>query len=212
MEKTRVMIVDDQAVSRRMFEMYIEHSERYELAYTVKSAAVADIYLFNNDVDLILMDILMSDGSNGLEAARKIKRDFPRIRIIAVTSMVDSQFLSRAKEIGVDSFWYKEADEIDIMDVMDRTMAGESVYPDGPMTVRMGNIMSTDITGRELEVLREITSGASNAMVAERLGITEGTVKVHVRNLLRKTGYSSRTELAIKARMLGAAVIPEDTA
>ena len=112
----------------------------------------------------------------------------------------------------MDSFWYKEADEIEIMDVMNRTMAGESIYPDAPMAVRLGNIMSTEVTGRELEVLREITSGASNAMVAQRLGITEGTVKVHVRNLLRKTGYSSRTELAIKARMLGAAVIPEDMA
>ncbi|MBR5423195.1 MAG: response regulator transcription factor [Clostridia bacterium] len=212
MKKTRVMIVDDQAISRRMFEMCIEHSERYELAYSVKSAAVADIYLVNHDVELILMDILMNDGSNGLDAAEKIKKSMPEIRIVAVTSMVDTQFLTRARQIGVDSFWYKEADEVDILDVMDRTMAGESVYPDAPMAVRMGNIMSTDITGRELEVLREITSGASNAMVAQRLGITEGTVKVHVRNLLRKTGYASRTELAIKARMLGAAVIPEDMA
>ncbi|MBQ6022684.1 MAG: response regulator transcription factor [Clostridia bacterium] len=212
MKKTRVMIVDDQAISRRMFEMCIEHSERYELAYSVKSAAVADIYLVNHDVELILMDILMNDGSNGLDAAEKIKKSMPEIRIVAVTSMVDTQFLTRARQIGVDSFWYKEADEVDILDVMDRTMAGESVYPDAPLAVRMGNIMSTDITGRELEVLREITSGASNAMVAQRLGITEGTVKVHVRNLLRKTGYASRTELAIKARMLGAAVIPEDMA
>lgn len=212
MKKTRVMIVDDQVISRRLFEMVLENTERYELAYSIKSAAVADIYLVNRDVDLILMDILMNDGSNGLDAAEKIKRSFPQIRIIAVTSMVDAQFLHRAREIGVDSFWYKEADEVSILEVMDRTMAGESVYPDAPMAVRLGNIMSTEITGRELEVLREITSGASNAMVAERLGITEGTVKVHVRNLLRKTGYSSRTELAIKARMLGAAVIPEDMA
>lgn len=210
--KTKVMIVDDQAVSRRLFEMYLERSNRYELVFSVKSAAVADIYLTNHSVDLILMDIIMADGSNGLEAARRIKQMQPQIKIIVVTSMVDSQFLATAQEIGVDSFWYKEADEMTILEVMDRTMAGESVYPDAPLAVRLGNISSREITGRELEVLRELTSGASNAMVAERLGITEGTVKVHVRNLLRKTGYSSRTELAIKARMLGAAVIPEDMA
>ena len=212
MSKIQVMIVDDQATARRMFEMFIESSERYEVAFSVKSAAVADIYPTNNRVDLILMDVLMNDGSNGLEAAQRIKQKFPHIKVIVVTSMVDAQFLSRAREIGVDSFWYKEADDVEILDVMDRTMAGESVYPDAPMAVRLGNIMSSDVTGRELDVLREITSGASNAMVAERLGISEGTVKVHIRNLLRKTGYSSRTELAIKARMIGAAVIPEDTA
>ena len=212
MRKIQVMIVDDQATARRMFEMYIERSERYEVAFSVKSAAVADIYPTNNRVDLILMDVLMNDGSNGLDAAQRIKQKFPHIKVIVVTSMVDSQFLARAREIGVESFWYKEADDVEILDVMDRTMAGESVYPDVPMAVRLGNIMSTDVTGRELDVLREITTGASNAMVAERLGISEGTVKVHIRNLLRKTGYSSRTELAIKARMIGAAVIPEDTA
>ena len=212
MNRIKVMIVDDQAISRHLFEMYIERSERYELAFSVKSAAVADIYLTKNQVDLILMDILMNDGSNGLEAAKRIKKQFPDIKIIVVTSLVDTQFLDTAREIGVDSFWYKEADEITIIEVMDRTMAGESVFPDRPLTVRLGNISSGEITGREMEVLREITTGASNAIVAERLGISEGTVKVHIRNLLRKTGYVSRTELAIKARMLCAAVIPEDMA
>lgn len=208
----KVMVVDDQSIPRHLFEMYIEHSENYELAFSVKSAAVADIYLVNNRVDLILMDILMQDGSNGLDAAEKIKRLYPEIKIIVVTSMVDSSFLSRAREIGVDSFWYKEADEITILEVMDRTMAGQSVYPDRPMHVQLGNITSDMLTARELEVLREITTGASNAMVASKLGISEGTVKVHIRNLLRRTGFSSRTELAIKARMLGAAVVPEDMA
>lgn len=208
----KVMIVEDQSVPRHLFEMYIEHSENYELAFSVKSAAVADIYLVNNRVDLILMDILMQDGSNGLDAAEKIKRLYPEIKIIVVTSMVDSSFLSRARDIGVNSFWYKEADEITILEVMDRTMAGQSVYPDRPMWVQLGNITSDMLTARELEVLREITTGASNAMVASELGISEGTVKVHIRNLLRKTGFSSRTELAIKARMLGAAVVPEDMA
>ena len=212
MNGIKVMIVDDQAISRHLFEMYIERSERYELAFSVKSAAVADIYLTKNQVDLILMDILMNDGSNGLEAAKRIKKQFPQIKIIVVTSLVDAQFLDTAREIGVDSFWYKEADEVTIIEVMDRTMAGESVFPDRPLTVRLGNISSGEITGREMDVLREITTGASNAIVAERLGISEGTVKVHIRNLLRKTGYVSRTELAIKARMLCAAVIPEDMA
>ena len=208
--KYKVMVVDDQAVARHLFEMYIEHSENYELAFSVKSASVADIYLVNNEVDLILMDILMNDGSNGLDAAERIKKQYPEIKIIAVTSMVDSSFLYRAREIGVDSFWYKEADEVTILDVMNRTMAGESVYPGAPMRIRLGKVYSDELTEREMGVLRELTTGASNSMVAERLGISEGTVNVHIRNLLRKTGYISRTELAIKARILGAAVIPEN--
>ncbi len=210
MSKVRVMIVDDQSISRQLFEMYVKSSERYELAFSIASAAVADVYILKNKVDLILMDILMNDGSNGLEAARQIKQRNPRIKIIAVTSMPERSWMEKAKEIGVDSFWYKETDEKTILEVMDRTMNGESVYPDRAPTVNLGYATSADFTERELEVLRIITTGASNAQVAAQLGISEYTVKSHVRSMLDKTGYRSRTELAIKARVIGLAISHED--
>lgn len=209
MDKTRVMIVDDQYISRMLFEMYVNSSDRYELAFSVSSAAVVDVYLLKHSVDLVLMDILMNDGSNGLDAAAKIKETHPEIKIIAVTSMPEYSWLKRAREIGIDSFWYKETDEDTILSVIDRTMAGESVYPDSSPTVRLGLTDSSAFTERELEVLRIITTGASNGMVAEQLGISEYTVKAHVRSMLEKTGYQSRTELAIKARVLGLTISPE---
>ncbi|MBQ7371674.1 MAG: response regulator transcription factor [Blautia sp.] len=203
MNKIKVMVVDDQKPSRKMFELYIASSGKYEVAFSVASAAVADIYLLKNHVDLILMDILMDDGSNGLDAAEKIKKQYPRIKIIAVTSMPEYSWMKRARKIGVDSFWYKETDEQTILEVMDRTMDGEHIYPDHAPEVRLGLASSAEFTERELEVLRIITTGASNAMVADQLGISEHTVKTHVRNMLEKTGFSSRTELAIKARVIG---------
>ena len=103
MDKRKVMVVDDQKASRHMFELYIASSEKYELAFSVASAAVADIYLLKNHVDLILMDILMNDGSNGLDAAEKIKKQYPGIKIIAVTSMPEYSWMKRARSIGVDS-------------------------------------------------------------------------------------------------------------
>ena len=212
MSKQKVMIVDDQLPSRRMFELYLASSETYELAFSVTSAATADIYLLKNHIDLILMDILMNDGSNGLEAAEKIKKEYPQVKIIAVTSMPEHSWMKRAREIGVDSFWYKETDERSILDVMDRTMAGERVYPDHAPEVKLGQASSQEFTERELEVLRIITTGATNAVVAERLGISEHTVKTHVRNMLKKTGFGSRTELAIQARVIGLAITLEKTA
>ena len=206
MKKTKVMIVDDQAISRQLFEMYVRNSENYELTFSIESAGVVDIYLLKNHVDLILMDILMNDGSNGLEAAAGVKRSHPDIKIIAVTSMPEQSFMEKAREYGVDSFWYKEMGEHEILDVMDRTMAGERVYPDSAPSVILGNIKSSELTDRELEVLRIITTGASNTAVAEELGISEHTVKTHVRSMLTKTGFANRTELAIKARALGIAI------
>ena len=196
MNKTRVMIVDDQAVPRQLFELYVKSSDRYELAFSVQSAGVADVYLLKNKVDLIIMDILMNDGSE----------KYPDIKIIAVTSMPEGSWLKKAREIGIESFWYKETDQTTLLDVMDRTMNGESVYPDAPPMVKVGNALSTSFSERELDVLRVITTGASNAEVAAKLGISENTVKTYVRSMLEKTGYRSRTELAVKTRVLGFAL------
>lgn len=206
MNKTKVMIVDDQFVSRQLFEMYIKSSESYELVFSVESAAFADAYVLKKPVDLVLMDILMSDGSNGLDAAARIKKNRPAIKIIAVTSMPETSWLKKAREIGINSFWYKEASRDTILDVMDRTMAGESVYPDTPPTVRLGFADSAELTDRELEVLRIMTTGVSNAAIAKKLNISESTVKNHIHNMLEKTGCESRTALAIEARVSGIVV------
>lgn len=203
MSKYKVMIVDDQAISRHLFELYIKNSDKYELTFSLSSADVAEVYFLKHAVDLILMDILMNDGSNGLDAAKRIKERYPSVKIIAVTSMPEHSWIERAKKIGVDSFWYKETEEKTIFDVMDRTMAGENVYPDNPPEVTLGLAKSSEFTERELEVLRIITTGATNGAVADELGISENTVKAHVRSMLEKTGYQSRTELAIKARVIG---------
>lgn len=203
MSKTRVMIVDDQFVSRKLFEMYVESAENYEMVYAVETAAFADVYVLKTPVDLVLMDILMADGSNGLDAAERIKKNQPGIKIIAVTSMPEASWLKRAREIGIESFWYKEASRETILEVMNRTMAGESVYPEEAPKVCLGLASSEEFTGRELEVLRIMTTGASNAAIAKKLNISENTVKNHIRHMMEKTGCESRTALAIEARVSG---------
>ena len=206
MSKTRVMIVDDQFVARQLFEMYIRSSDRDELVYVVESAAFADTFVLKSGIDLVLMDILMTDGSNGLDAAAKIKKNRPDVKIIAVTSLPEASWLKMAQDIGIESFWYKEASRQTILEVMDRTMAGEHVYPGSPPKVRLGLASSTEFTDRELEVLRVMTRGVSNAAIAKTLGITENTVKNHIRHMMEKTGCKSRTELAIEARISGIVV------
>lgn len=203
MSKTRVMIVDDQFVSRKLFEMYVESAENYEMVYAVETAAFADAYVLKTPVDLVLMDILMADGSNGLDAAERIKKNQSGIKIIAVTSMPEASWLKRAREIGIESFWYKEASRETILEVMNRTMAGESVYPEEAPKVCLGLASSEEFTGRELEVLRIMTTGASNAAIAKKLNISENTVKNHIRHMMEKTGCESRTALAIEARVSG---------
>ena len=203
----QVLICDDQVISRQLFEMIVNASENYTLVKALESAKVADIYCSGGNVDLILMDLVMND-MNGLDAAAMIKRKYPKIKIIIVTSMPDAAFIERARRIGVDSFWYKEVQDAPLLDVMDRTMAGESVYPDSAPVIQLGFAESTEFTERELDTLRNLVSGLSDREIAERLGISYNTVRVYISNMLQKTGYSSRTELAVKAAKSGI-VVPE---
>ena len=150
----KVLIVDDQVMPRQLFESFVGSSSRYELVASVETAKVAYAYCAGMEVDLVLMDVVMNDGSNGLEAAARIKAACPRTKIIIVTSMPDSVFLKRAREIGVDSFWYKEVQEKPLLEIMDRTMAGERVFPDKPPVTALGFAKSIEFTERELDVLR----------------------------------------------------------
>ena len=150
------------------------------------------------------MDVVTRNGESGLDAAARIKRAFPRIRIIIVTSMPECSYLCRALEIGVESFWYKEEQHESLLDVMERTMNGESVYPDA--TPELAS--SYEFTERKLEVLREMTGGDTNQEIADRLHLSVATVKTHILNMLEKTGFRNRTELAVRARESGL-VIPD---
>ena len=209
-KKTRVLIVEDQEMVRQRFEQLIADSERYELVYSIRNAALADLYCQKNRIDLILMDVYTAFGSSGLEAAARIKKRFPGIRIIIVTSLPEYSYLERAREAGVDSFWYKEMEGEPILTLMDRTMRGESVYPDRSPEVMIGEASSYDFSRRELEILKELTSGDTNEEIADRLHLSPFTVKSHIGKLLAKTGLKSRTELAIRARESGLVILDPD--
>lgn len=195
----KVLIVDDQNISRQLFESFVAASDRYELAASVTTAKFADTYCAGGNIDLVLMDVVMKDGSNGLDTAERIKTVWPKTKVIIVTSMPDSAFLKRAKEIGADSFWYKEVQEAPMLEVMDRTMAGENIFPDSPPVAKIGLAESTEFTDREIDVLRLLAEGLTDKEIADRLHLSVTTVRYHVNNLISKTGHSSRTKLAVSA-------------
>ena len=198
-----VLIVEDQDMPRELFEIYIRSSEKFDLVLSISNASAALSVCKNNEVDLILMDVMTGLGQSGLNAAEEIKKEFPDIKIIIVTSMPEYSWLERAREIGVDSFWYKDGQKDSILEVMERTMAGEHIYPDQTPLVHIGNTTNHEFTERELEILKELTTGDTNAAIAERLHLSVATVKSHIQHLMEKTGFKTRTELVSEARSRG---------
>ena len=86
---------------------------------------------------------------------------------------------------------------------MNRTMAGDSVYPDTTPSLRLGEALNVDFTEKELLVIREVVDGEADADIAEKLGMSLRTVKAHIQNMRDKTGFRNRTELAVRVRESG---------
>ena len=198
-----VLIVEDQDIPRKLFEIYIDSSERFHHLLSISSASAALSVCESNQVDLILMDVMTELEHSGLDAAEEIKKRFTNIKIIIVTSMPEYSWLERARKIGVDSFWYKDGQKDSILDVMERTIVGERIYPDETPLIRIGNATNHEFTERELDVLKELTTGDTNSEIAKRLFISVATVKSHIQHLMDKTGFKTRTELVSEARGLG---------
>ena len=198
-----VLIVEDDPMARKLMEIFVSSSEGYQLVPSLDSAAMAELYCMTNPVDLILMDVCTAMDANGIDVAGKLKKRFPHIRIIIITSQPEYSYIAHAQQIGVESFWYKEPTSEALLDVMNRTMAGESVYPDSAPVIRLGAALSSDFTDRELEVLRELVSGKTDAAIAEALYMSVTRVKQHILHIREKTQFSNRTELAVRARESG---------
>lgn len=198
-----VLIVEDDRMASKLLEVFLQDSETYKVIATVESASMAELFCSKKMCELILMDVCTSMNASGLDAAEKIKAVYPEIKIIIITSQPEISFLERAKNIGVDSFWYKSPVASELIAVMDSTVKGENIYPDMTPTLQMGYALSIEFTERELDVLRELITGDTNKEIGDRLNMSQYTVRDYIQSMLEKTGFRSRTELAVKARESG---------
>lgn len=200
---TQVLIVEDDPMARMLFEIYLKNSKKYKVAATVESASMAELYCLAKQIDLIIMDVCTALHASGLAAAAKIKKNHPGIRILIVTSQPECDFIDRAREAGVDSFWYKEPSEEKIMSIIDQTMEGKHIYPEVPPRLKIGNSFSTEFTKQELKILRELTAGDTDEEIGKNLHLSVWTVRKYIKQMLEKTGFKSRTQLAVVARESG---------
>ena len=194
---TKVLVIDDQRIAREYMENVVRSGRDYELAGSLSKADLAETVCRRSKVDLVLMDVCTLGTKDGIDAAAELRIRFPELKIIVVTSMVEESFIKRAKKAGADSFWYKEVSPEDLITVMDATMQGRQIWPGETPTVKLGITTSDDFTETEIKVLRLVCEGLEYSEIAEKLNYTKDNVKYHIRNILQKTGYANKTQLAI---------------
>ena len=210
-EPYKVVIVDDEMISRGYMELFIKPSRRYEIAASLPFAA--DLLAWcreNPPPDLVILDVMMASGVDGLTAAGEIKRRWPQVRIIVTTSMADTDWLEKAQKAGVESFWFKTYSDISLLEVMDRTMAGESVYPGRAPGVSLGKLPAAELTNQQRRLLHLLVEGLSNREIGQKLYLSPNTVKDYLDDLMEKTGIHSRTALVAQASRLGIVVSDAD--
>lgn len=206
----KVVIIDDETISRGYMELFIKPSKRYEIAATLPFAKDALAWCKDNPLpDLIIMDVMMSSGIDGLTAAQELKKLYPQVKIVLATSMADIDWVDKAKRSGIESFWFKTYSDISLLEVMDRTMEGESVYPENAPDVMLGALCASDLTRQQRTLLRHLTEGSSNREIAEKMHLSVNTVKDYLDGLMEKTGIHSRTALVAQVSRLG--IVVSDT-
>ena len=194
----KILIVEDQALARTYLCACVEKCTDCQVAGTLFRADAALQRCDEGPIDLILMDICTESDSDGL-AAEAIKKIYPQIKIVMVTSMLEGRFLDRARRIGADSFWYKDSPSGDLVGVIEGTLSGKHFWPDGVPSVRLGNTLSCDLSDREIETLRLLCEGKTNAEIAVKLNVGESSVRTYINRMLEKTGYTNRNRLMIAA-------------
>ena len=209
---TKVLIVEDQRMAQENMEAIIKTSENYTLAGIIPNAADAELFCMSGGVDLILMDVCTARDENGIEACGVIKKKFPKIKVIVVTSMAEHTFIEKARAARADSFWYKDASHGELLSVMDRTMAGEHIFPDKTPEVKLGLTTSYELTHFELDVLRALMQSTSDEDAANMLGCTKANIRWHVGKILEKTGYRTRMELLIAVAQKNLIIVTPDKA
>jgi len=157
--------------------------------------------------DVVLMDLVMP-GINGVEAIREVKQVSPRSQVIVLTSYHEDEYIFPALRAGAISYVLKDIEPDQLVESVKRAVQGESimhpqvaarVVQEIRVTNRSSSNPFSELSERELEVLRYIANGLTNAEIAEQLFISEKTVKGHVSNILSKLHMLDRTKAAVFA-------------
>ncbi len=202
----RVLVADDHSLFRDGIVSLLEASG-FEVVGQVGDGRAAVEAARSLEPDLVLMDIAMPH-LNGLEAMRRIKANSPETRVVMLTVSEDDANLMAAARAGADGYLLKSLNAEDFLDLIEGLDRGEA-----PMTLATAARLlqnleekapveaapESRLTDRELEVLRLVAGGLPNKTIAQRLSVSENTIKYHMKNILQKLDAQSRTQAAMQA-------------
>lgn len=196
----KIVLIEDQTILLDSLELSLNNEEDFEVIG--KSSRTSDAYPLCEALspDILLMDICTDCPENGISTTVKIKNTMPEIKVMLMTAMPEITFADAARAAGADSFIYKNESSGVLFNTIRSTAHGYGTFP---TSVQKGIPVNEKLNKREIAVLKLVCELQERSEIAEKLHISESTVKNIISSLLSKTGYDSISKLAIYAMRNG---------
>jgi len=194
----RVLCVDDHAIVREGLVSLIQGDPGLTMVGEAESAERAVAEFLRTKPDVTVIDLRLPDR-DGVEVIKEIRRDFPQARFIVLTSSEGDIDMRRALEAGAQAYLIKGAVRKELREIIRTVHSGGRYIPPDVAQKIADNLDSPAPTARELEVLKLVGEGLRNKEIAGKLSIGEDTVKMHLRNVMRKLNVNDRTHAVMLA-------------
>lgn len=191
-----IIVIDDHKMLREMISETL-NTRGFNVVASSGDAKESVSLCENFKPDLILMDICTENNSSGLAYSKIIKESFPSVKIILMTGVPDLTFIDKAKANNVDSFIYKNISSDSLINTIQNTIDGYSLYPNANNPKANIPDVLKNLTDTELNVLTEYCKTLDRDEVVKKLGISVRTLKSHISSIYEKTGYNNLAKLAI---------------
>jgi DNA-binding NarL/FixJ family response regulator len=208
----RVVLADDHAVVRKGIREFLEQSGNIYVVAEAADGVEAVALVGEHAPDVAVLDVQMP-GLTGIEATRRIKTEFPAVRVLILTAYDDDPYIFALLQAGASGYVLKTADSGELVNAVEAVFRGESALD--PAVAQkvvqqltsgrpLGAQATTEpLTEREIEVLRLAAKGLTNKAIGQALGISDRTVQGHLANIYGKLGVGSRTEAVTEALKQG---------
>lgn len=200
----RILLIDDHPLFRKGVAQLVRADDELELAGEASDGTTGLALAAETDPDLILIDLNMK-SVNGIETLRRLKAAGVRGRCVMLTVSDDERDVLDAMKAGADGYLLKDMEPEELCQRIKQSVAGTMVL-DGSVAGLLAHALNappaathTDLTEREREILGLLSDGRSNKEIARVLGISDATVKVHIKHVLSKLNMKSRLEAAVWA-------------
>jgi two-component system NarL family response regulator len=203
MKTITVMVVDDHPIVRHGVAALLDGEEDIRVVAQARSGEEAVRLHAQHRPSVTIMDLRLPDGMSGVEAIRRIRATAPDALFVVLTTYDGDEDIHQALEAGARGYLLKDSFVEEVVGTVRAVHAGARRLPE-PIAQRLSERPPlSDLSPRELDVLRLIARGMTNKQIAEELGIVEGTVKIHVNRVLGKLGVDDRTAAAMTALKRG---------